>query len=219
MNSSQLKLELCKKRLLKAKWSPDADDQAMIASLLSEINSDIPRRIRTSEIDLQKKYRSEFREKWGHSWPSYESLRKISKFVGEGRVIDAGCGRGLWSALLFLSKKRVVAIDNFENPIYKAENCLVTPIQAEAEEWIEMFGGPDDVLFMSWPPHWGDMASSCLSAHRGSKLIYIGEGWGGCTADDEFFDMLDKGWNVVGEYPMENFQGIEDSLSLCIRKT
>jgi hypothetical protein len=218
MNSSQFKSELCKTRLFRAKLSPDADEQAMIASLFSEIKSDLPRKGLASGFESHKKYMSEFREKWGHSWPSIESLKKINKFAGDDRIIDAGCGRGLWSALLFLSKKTVVAIDNFENPMYKAESCLVTPVQAEAELWIEKNGNPEDVLFMSWPPCWGDMASSCLAAHHGSKLIYIGEPWGGCTADDDFFDMLDNGWNMVGNYPMKNFQGINDHLILCVRK-
>jgi hypothetical protein len=58
----------------------------------------------------------------------------------------------------------------------------------------------DNVLFLCWPPGWGDtMASDALAAFEaagGDRLVYIGELKGGKTGDDAFFDALAAGWRL-----------------------
>ena len=48
------------------------------------------------------------------------------------------------------------------------------------------------------------MAARCLEHYTGQRLIYIGEGDGGCTADDQFHQMLEEHWEEV-----ENHRGIQ----------
>ena len=49
------------------------------------------------------------------------------------------------------------------------------------------------------------------------KLIYIGEGQYGCTADEKFFDERDK-WEHVESIEIPRWYSIDDSCSLYRRK-
>jgi len=60
------------------------------------------------------------------------------------------------------------------------------------------------------------MASDTLRQFRGDTLIYIGEGEGGCTADDMFFDRLDE-WKHIETIDIPQWDGIYDRLSVYQR--
>jgi hypothetical protein len=91
--------------------------------------------------------------------------------------------------------------DRFENVSFPRAGC-------QEDVWYRV-GGLDElrsadrsdcVLFLCWPPGWGDtMASNALAAFEqagGRRLIYIGEPRGGKTGDDAFFDALSARWSV-----------------------
>ena len=60
-----------------------------------------------------------------------------------------------------------------------------------------------DVVIMSWP-YMDDTALRVWEALRpGTRLVYIGEGFGGCTANDEFFTTTSASHNK------------EESIELC----
>jgi len=61
------------------------------------------------------------------------------------------------------------------------------------------------------------MATNAIKSFSGNKLIFIGEGCGGCTADNEFFQILDNEWNNVDRVNIPRWFGIGDSLSLWSR--
>ena len=77
---------------------------------------------------------------------------------------------------------------------------------------------------MVWPPYDDPFAYKSLSAFRGNKLIFIGEGAGGCTGDDDFFNLLCSQWQEVTNIGPEdwegipNWHGIHDRLHLYSRK-
>jgi hypothetical protein len=58
----------------------------------------------------------------------------------------------------------------------------------------------DSVLFLCWPPGWGNtMASDVLAAYEsagGERLVFIGEPKGGKTGNDAFFDALSDRWQL-----------------------
>jgi hypothetical protein len=53
---------------------------------------------------------------------------------------------------------------------------------------------PDRVLFLCWPPYNTSMAVDALLAYEGDRVVFIGEGDGGCTGDDQFFEVLRRDW-------------------------
>ena len=104
--------------------------------------------------------------------------------------------------------------DSFDDGNFREEDCLVDAVVADGADFVSSRSEQGDVLMLSWPPHWNDMAEDSLRAFRGNRLVYIGEGWGGCTATDEFFNLLDEGWSLVRSVPLRNFHGISDSVRM-----
>ena len=79
----------------------------------------------------------------------------------------------------------------------------------------------DRVLLLSWPPYDKPLATDALKAFPGDTLIYIGEGAGGCCADDDFFDLLDREWvedeTLWNKHP--SWSGINDCITVYRRKS
>ena len=141
-------------------------------------------------------------------------MDSIARFCRGRRVLDVGCGRGTWSALLSLAGCDVKSCDSFDDGQFREEDCIVQAHVADGPEFVSSNSKKGDVLLLNWPPYWNDMAEESLEVFRGDRLVYIGEDWGGCTATDGFFDMLDRGWRIVESVPLRNFHGICDSVRM-----
>ena len=62
-------------------------------------------------------------------------------------------------------------------------------------------------------------ASDCLKNYKGNDLIYIGEGSGGCTGDEQFFELLDAEWDGVdNDVNIPKYEGLHDYLYYFRRK-
>ena len=55
----------------------------------------------------------------------------------------------------------------------------------------------------------GPMACDCLAAYAGNTLVYVGEGVGGCNADDDFFHELLQSWTVVVDMASIRIKGAQ----------
>ncbi|MGY1944766.1 hypothetical protein [Nocardia asiatica] len=152
-------------------------------------------------------------EAYAYAIPSPETLEWIAN-VCEGRgVLEIGAGRGYWADQLRRHGVDVLAFDS--EPPGQIENVSFRGAAGQKDAW----GDVDDlaglaaarqageesrrVLFLCWPPGWGDpMSTDALEAFEeagGDTLIYIGEPRGGKTGTDAFFDKLASGWEQVGE--------------------
>jgi hypothetical protein len=139
-----------------------------------------------------------------------------------GKIIDPMAGTGYWSYLLQQSGVDCVSTDLVPpapyasaNRYHKNAETYVPVLQADAVEAVTMMH-PDRTLLLSWPP----MDSSgfkALAAYPGNRLIYIGEGWGGCTADDDFFKTLESEWDEVAFHFPVQFSGIHDHITVYDR--
>jgi hypothetical protein len=56
---------------------------------------------------------------------------------------------------------------------------------------------PERTLFLSWPPHGQDVGARILLAYKGNRLIYIGDGRGGGTGDDQMHQILETQWTEL----------------------
>ena len=83
---------------------------------------------------------------------------------------------------------------------------------------IKKYGAKSDVLFMSWPPREDDMAAYTVEQHLGSKVIYIGECWGGCTGNDSLFTALIKSFDLVDTIRIPTWSGVFDKMYFYQRK-
>ena len=71
-------------------------------------------------------------------------------------------------------------------------------------------------LFLCWP-YMDDMAYQALGLYQGQTVIYIGEGRGGCCANDEFFSTLADDWEAVEEVEIPQWWGVHDYLTVYRR--
>lgn len=149
---------------------------------------------------------------YAYAIPSPQTVGWVSDFCAGRQLVEHGAGRGYWAEQLSLGGVDVAAYD-FEPPD-KAENASFSRAAGQADVvWhhvgdLEEFeankdGYGDAVLFLCWPPGWGNtMASEVLRSFEeagGSRLIFIGQPKGGMTGDDAFFDALSAGWELESE--------------------
>lgn len=170
-----------------------------------------------------------------YAWaiPSEEAIRAI---VECGPVVEIGAGSGYWASLIAQLGGNVIAFDQYEpkaNKDYPFEQGWF-PVQKGGPE--KAAEHSDRALFLCWPPYNSSFALECLKAYQGNTVIFVGEGSGGCTADDDFFRSVgehvyswgDDGepeerpvsdeWERVSEVSIPQWDGIHDYLTIYRRK-
>lgn len=120
----------------------------------------------------------------------------------EGRgVVEVGAGAGYWAWQLTQSGVDVAAYEPNE-PDDNEFVAVASPYVPLLREDAAAAGKhPDRALFMSWPSYGGVWAEHALAVYEGDLLVYVGEGDGGCCADDGFFKLLDAEWQEIGTSP------------------
>lgn len=143
---------------------------------------------------------------YAYAIPSPGTMEWISSFCAGHRVLELGAGRGYWAAQLARDGLVVNAyeleppdaLENVSFPQAVGQDDVWHSVRSMAELRYE--GLADRVLFLCWPPGWGNpMASEALAAFEsagGERLVYIGEPKGGKTGDAAFFDALASRWKL-----------------------
>jgi len=143
---------------------------------------------------------------YAYAIPSPETIGWMSRFCGARPVVELGAGRGYWAGQL---SRAGLVVDAYElEPPDEIENVSFPRAEGQVDVWysvagldeLRINGRLDCVLFLCWPPGWGNtMASDALAAFElagGDRLVYIGEPKGGKTGDDAFFDALSARWKL-----------------------
>jgi hypothetical protein len=144
---------------------------------------------------------------YAYAIPSPETIDWMSRFCGARPIVELGAGRGYWAAQLSRAGLVIDAYeleppdtsDNVSFPRTKGRQVNVWyPVGALAAARVDACS--DCVLFLCWPPGWGNtMASDALAAFAlagGERLVYVGEPRGGKTGNEAFFDALSVGWEL-----------------------
>ena len=78
---------------------------------------------------------------------------------------------------------------------------------------------PGATLFLCWPPYNTPMAYDALRFYPGDMLVYCGEHYG-CTANDDFFELLEREWEEVATNCMTHvsWDGLRDYVTIYTRK-
>jgi hypothetical protein len=162
--------------------------------------------------------RFNLRQKYAFAVPTFEVIRTI---VAENpRIVEIGAGNGYWAWMLEQAGAEVFPYDtdplvgHHDNKYFKGTH-----------QWVPVMEGgpafaadhPDCALLLCWPPM-SSMAYDAVMAYTGNTLWYIGEGDGGCTADESFFDELGRNWEYVESYQIPQWWGINDGVTLYRRK-
>ena len=143
---------------------------------------------------------------YSYAIPSPETIDWAARFCDGRSLVESGAGRGYWAWQLSLAG---LAVEAYElEPPDKLENVSFPRAEGQEDVWYPVAAvdalrfeeSSDHVLFLCWPPGWGNtMASDVLTEFEntgGERLIYIGEPKGGKTGNDDFFDALSARWTL-----------------------
>lgn len=157
-----------------------------------------------------------------HSFVAYtdEMLHAMKRFCDKKKfkkVHELCCGTGWFSHWM---KKYGIpldkAIDNKTWSTYKNDNKFLPIVtQNDAARFVKT-AGDADMFVLSWP-YMDPLARMIWDAMKpGQYLLYIGEDYGGCTADPSFFDAVqgcridnDKDFNKIVKSFVQ-FNGLHD---------
>jgi len=138
----------------------------------------------------------------------------------DGRpVVEIGAGTGYWAWQLEQAGVDVAAYDP-NPPGPDNTQCSGGPYTTVLQDDASAVRHHQDrALLMVWPPYGGEHARHALSVYEGDLLLYAGEGPGGCTADDGFYELLDEEWVEVDVAPRHvTWWGIHCSLAAYRRQ-
>lgn len=144
----------------------------------------------------------------------------MRQLVRNRDLVELGAGRGYWAWQLEQAGVHVTAYDpappGKDNPYFNAPGTFT---RVEERDHTVVDQHMNAVLFMSWPGYEATWAHDALARYAGDMLIYAGEGPGGCTADDAFYDLLERDWDWLATAPDHAmWWGIHDSLDAYVRK-
>lgn len=74
---------------------------------------------------------------------------------------------------------------------------------------------------MVWPSYdvkWPVEALLTYLSELGETLIYVGEGAGGCTADNEFHEIVEQKFDEILDVEIPQWSGIHDRLMIYRKK-
>ena len=136
---------------------------------------------------------------------SKDWINDLSQWIGKRNCLELMSGLGALSYGLRMQGVGIIATDNYswrekangEDSLLWNDNKMWTYVENLGTlESIEKYGKNVDIIIMSWPPYDDEIAVKVLKKMRDINpsciMIYIGEGKGGCTANDEFFTMFEK---------------------------
>jgi hypothetical protein len=169
--------------------------------------------------------RDYFVSNYGWSVPTEDITTKLAQFIGNDTVLEVGSGYGLWSKLLNDMGVNTIATtrrsDNEQDATHmpQKDRSFTDVENIKNLDAVEKYPQAN-VLMMSWPPYNDAMAYQTLKNFKGNKIIYIGEGSGGCTGCDRFHNLLNKEWKEVYDFDVEDlpqWAGLHDAVYLYVR--
>jgi SAM-dependent methyltransferase len=162
---------------------------------------------------------------WGI--PTESVLRRLAEL---SPICDLGCGTGYWAKLLRDVGADVLAVD--ANPPLEDTNhwhrrkagILGQPV--DIRHFVDVVKGdaatfdvtPEQTLMLCWPPYANGMAQQALARYGGTRVVYVGEGDGGCTGDDGFHAALAEQWELTASYEIPQWNGIHDDVRVYVRR-
>jgi len=170
---------------------------------------------RSGAVGFAGFWREDAIRKFGFSIPCIEAVRAIA---AGSPLVEVGAGSGYWTRLLKAAGADVVVTDIGEGQqgnyqITVGEDVTRLSAQDAVKKW------PERNVFVSWPSYemsWAFEMARLIQSGR--TLFYIGEGNGGCTADDRFHRLMDREFHEAATIRIPQWPGIHDRLYVMVRK-
>ena len=152
-----------------------------------------------------------------HAW-AVPCKEAIDVLVEHSPLIEIGAGKGYWAWLASKAGADILAFDLLPNDNHYCDGSVPPWFLVQHGGASAVSAHPGRTLFMCWAPYQAPMASACLGRYKGEKLIWVGEGDGGCCGDDRFWKMIEDGWEETRSVNLPNWTGVRDYLSVYERK-
>lgn len=124
--------------------------------------------------------------KWSWAVPNQEALTTIADHSPRG-VVEIGAGGGYWAKLLREMGVDVIAYD----PAPHVSDWHDGPhSEVLLGDHTAVIGHADRTLLTVWPEYDAAWSHQMIELFEGEKVVYVGEGYGGCTGDDRFHQLL-----------------------------
>ncbi len=154
--------------------------------------------------------------------PNEDALHAIGIY---GPILEVGAGTGYWAHELQERGRQVIPTDITQPEFnrYEFTKTWTQITQCNALEAIEKYHKEVAALLIIWPCYasgWAFKAAKAFSDKKGykkSRIIYIGEGERGCTADDEFHEFLNKDCELIEQVNIPQWYSIHDYLTVWSR--
>jgi len=157
----------------------------------------------------------ECRAKYSWAIPSEEAIN-VREY---GPFLEVGSGSGYWA--YEMATRSITPTDkSHADPHWFNPNRggkLWYPVfKVSAEQAVETYDRAG--LLFCWLSYSESWAHETLKKFKGKHVVYVGEGYGGCTADDGFHE-LSANWDEVLELDIPQWWGLHDRLWAYTRKT
>ena len=163
--------------------------------------------------------RRAFTNRFSWAIPTEEAIAAIKEHLDGRRLLEVGAGLGLWARLLSEAGVTVIATDLKQSPAHAdfETQQVWFPVEQRGAVSAVRRHRECEALMLCWPPYNKLMAASALKEFHGDRLVYVGEGAGGCTGDDAFHRRLEQGWEQSGVVYIPRWEGIHDAVYLYKR--
>lgn len=154
---------------------------------------------------------------------SWNWISPFSKWVGTRKCLEVMSGRGWFSKALRDKEINVTCTDDFswaEDKYLSWQDSVTEVEKLDAVDAVEKYGTKIEILLMSWADTSNTAYKVIKRLHEVNPkalVVFIGEGMGGCTANNNFFnhfDEIDDETFIQASSKYEQWYGIKDRLFL-----
>lgn len=165
-------------------------------------------------------WRDKYIKDFGFPLLSESWIRPLAHWIGDRPCLEVMAGKGVLSYYLRKNGVNIKATDNYtwKEQTWFKDNHIVENL--DCVKSVYKYGKQVSFIICSWP-YMDDNAYKTLLAMREvnpkCRMIYIGEWWGGCTASDEFFEIVKVEELKTFYDAVKNFscwEGIHDDIHL-----
>lgn len=199
-------------------------------------------------------WRDHVTRQWTWAIPSPDAIDFVVGAVQGQGIVEIGAGNGYWAWMLSQKGVDVNAYDaypighekswfnrideedrRYSKSLADVEPTEFYPILTGSSEVLDLPENQDRTLFLCWPTM-DPWAYETVSRFAGDRIIYIGEGAGGCTADSKFFKavsgecgcwseghedlchLIEQTFAETTYFPLIQWSGINDYITVYDRK-
>lgn len=158
-------------------------------------------------------------QKYGFAILSEDVIDRLKKYAP---ILEVGAGTGYWA---YEFQKR--GIDYIATDLKISENSYFKFDEKNSKHWtnVENLSAEEAIekysnrtLLMCWPCYAESWAYNTVCQFKGDYVIYVGEGYEGCTADDQFHYYMDEKFELIEELELFQWKGLHDRVFVYRRK-